>query len=84
MTLSAGAEMWIPCEVAPGPFSDERAVLVRADGKEWSGFVNVKWLQEGVEKAPIKFLPKWWMWKGGSSTLVFRGTRCRAKCSRVM
>ena len=58
MTLSAGAEMWIPCEVGPGPFSDERAVLVCADGKEWSGFVNVKWLQEGVEKGSDQVLAK--------------------------
>ena len=50
MNLSAGAQMWIPCEVAPGPFSDERAVRVRADGKEWSGFVNIKWLQKQVER----------------------------------
>ena len=45
MNLSAGANMWLPCEVKPGPFSDERMVLVIADGTEWLGFVNVRWLK---------------------------------------
>ena len=50
MSLSAGASMWLPCEVKPGPFSDERMVLVIADGSEWFGFVNVRWLKKrGLE-----------------------------------
>ena len=50
--------MWIPCEVARGPFSDERAVHVQADGKEWSGFVNVRWLKAGVEKGSDQVLAR--------------------------
>ena len=46
MNLSAGANMWLPCEVKPGPFSDERMVLVSADDNEWFGFVNVRWLRK--------------------------------------
>ena len=38
MDLYPGARMWLPCEVKPGPFSDERMVLVVADGSEWFGF----------------------------------------------
>ena len=45
MSLIPGARMWFPCEVKPGPFSDERVVVVRADGSEWIGFVNVRWLR---------------------------------------
>ena len=45
MSLSAGAGMWLPCEVKPGPFSDERVVLVIADDSEWLGFVNIRWLR---------------------------------------
>ena len=45
MDLFAGARIWLPCEVKPGPFSDERMVLVVADGNEWFGFVNVRWLR---------------------------------------
>ena len=50
--------MWIPCKVAPGPFSDERAVHVQADGKEWSGFVNVRWLKDRVEKGSDQVLAR--------------------------
>ena len=35
MELSAGASMRLPCEVSPGPFSDERTVLVIGDDSEW-------------------------------------------------
>ena len=45
MDLFAGARMELPCEVKPGPFSDDRMVLVVADGSEWFGFVNVRWLR---------------------------------------
>ena len=37
--------MWLPCEVKPGAFSDERVVVVRADDSEWVGFVDVRWLR---------------------------------------
>lgn len=58
MNLNKGARMWIPCKVAQGPFSDERVVHVQADGKEWSGFVNVKWLKEGVERGVDEVLAR--------------------------
>ncbi len=58
MNLNKGARMWIPCKVARGAFSDERAVHVQADGKEWSGFVNVKWLKEGVERGADEVLAR--------------------------
>ena len=47
--LFEGARMWLPCEVKPGPFPDERMVLVKADGSEWFGFVNVRWLKNSIE-----------------------------------
>ena len=46
MGLSSGARMWVPCEVRPGPFSDERMVLVTAEDSKWLGFVNVRWLKK--------------------------------------
>ena len=46
MGLFPGARMWLPCEVKPGPFSDERMVLIKAGGNEWLGFVNVRWLKK--------------------------------------
>lgn len=45
MTLHVGTRIWIPCRVKPGPFSDERTVLVSSDDSDWSGFVNVRWLK---------------------------------------
>ena len=44
--FAVGARLWLPCEVKPGPFTDERRVLVRGEGGDWIGFVNVRWLQE--------------------------------------
>ena len=44
--LAVGARLWLPCEVKPGPFTDERRVLVHGEGGNWMGFVNVRWLQE--------------------------------------
>ena len=43
--LAVGTRIWIPCSTKPGPFSDERTVLVSSDDSDWSGFVNVRWLK---------------------------------------
>lgn len=48
MTLQTGARIWIPCEVKPGPFSDERVVRVRENGNDWLGFVQVKQLRDPI------------------------------------
>ncbi|HSK80825.1 MAG TPA: hypothetical protein VLQ45_30515 [Thermoanaerobaculia bacterium] len=48
MTLEAGAQIWVPCEVKPGPFSDERLVRVRDSGREWLGFVQANRLREPI------------------------------------
>jgi len=48
MTLEAGAQIWIPCEVKPGPFSDERLARVRDNGSEWLGFVQTSHLREPI------------------------------------
>jgi hypothetical protein len=45
MTLHVGTRIWIPCRVKPGPFSDERTIVVSTDDSDWSGFVNVRWLK---------------------------------------
>lgn len=44
----AGMRVWIPCEVKPGAFSDERLVRVRHEKGTWLGFVNVSSLREPV------------------------------------
>lgn len=50
MTLEAGMRVWIPCEVKPGPFSNERMVRVTADGREWLNFVQVHLLREEIQE----------------------------------
>jgi hypothetical protein len=55
VTLSVGRTVWVPCEVKPGPFSNER--LVRVQGREpesWVGFVPIWYLQEPVEQGETK------------------------------
>ena len=48
MSLRPGMRIWLPCEVKPGPFSDERMVRLGASGEEWLGFVDVHSLRDAV------------------------------------
>jgi hypothetical protein len=52
MTYRVGQLVWIPCEVKPGPFSNERFTLMRSDHAEWIGFVPVHFLREPVLEGP--------------------------------
>lgn len=46
-----GDLIWIPCEVKPGPFSNERLVRVANGGGEaWTGFVSVRFLREAIRE----------------------------------
>ena len=56
--LTAGAQMWLKCEVNPGPFSDERMVLVEGEAGDWFGFVHVRWLKNDNERGPNEVLAK--------------------------
>ena len=46
MNPRPGARIWIPCEVKPGAFPDERMVRVLHERGEWLGFVNVSSLRK--------------------------------------
>lgn len=51
MPLEVGQTLWLPCEVKPGPFSDERMVRIETDrGGPWVGFVSIWLLREPVER----------------------------------
>jgi hypothetical protein len=50
MQLRPGVQIWIPCEVRPGPFSDERLIRVRSNSGEWVGFVSTESLKEPVKE----------------------------------
>lgn len=54
MTLHVGDCIWIPCEVKPGPFSDERRVRIASDSGEWLGYVPVSYLQEPILEGQTK------------------------------
>jgi len=41
LSVAGGAYTWLPCEVKPGPFSDERLVRVASEFGDWVGFVPV-------------------------------------------
>ena len=46
--LSVGAKIWLPCEVKPGPFSDERLIKIPSVHGEWLGFVPASFLKEPI------------------------------------
>ncbi len=48
--LIAGKKVWMPCDVKPGPFPDERLVRVKTDGIEWCGFVPASGLRTPVRE----------------------------------
>jgi hypothetical protein len=48
MTLEVGKQVWIPCEVKPGPFSDEPMVRVQTEIASWLGFVSIFALKEPI------------------------------------
>jgi hypothetical protein len=52
--ISIGQHVWIPCEVKPGAFSDERMVrvnspVVNSTASSWIGFVPATRLREPIE-----------------------------------
>lgn len=48
LSLEKGSHIWVPCEVKPGPFSDERVVRVESEAGEWVGFVQASFLKEPI------------------------------------
>lgn len=48
MTPKVGGQIWVPCEVKPGPFPDERLVRVASGPEEWVGFVPSDALQDDI------------------------------------
>ena|SRR5947207_7288373 len=48
MDFDGGRQIWIPCKVKPGPFSDERMICISSPRGEWVGFVHVGTLREPI------------------------------------
>jgi hypothetical protein len=38
--FKSGDELWVPADIRPGPFIDERRVYLKLGNNEWLGFVN--------------------------------------------
>ena len=72
--LRVGVGVWMPCQVRRGPFPDERMVLVRWEGSEWSGFVNTEWLRHGVEQGDDEVLAKITAVEGRRLTAIMPGS----------
>lgn len=54
--LPIGSKMWLPCQVKPGPFSNERMVLVEDEIGQWFGFVDIRWLRDGESEGTDQVL----------------------------
>jgi len=50
MVLAVGSYVWLPCEVKPGPFANERLVRLRSTLSEWLGFVPTSSLKEPISE----------------------------------
>lgn len=50
MPVEVGAYVWLPCEVKPGPFSNERMVRVASEFGDWVGFVPESSLKDPVRQ----------------------------------
>jgi hypothetical protein len=48
MALVVGQHVWVPCEVRPGPFSNERIVKVDSPVGNWIGFIHTSQLRHPV------------------------------------
>ena len=49
MEVRAGMRVWVPCEVKPGVFPNERVVRVERSQGVWTGFVPESVLRERIE-----------------------------------
>jgi len=49
MPLQVGGRVWLPCEVKPGPFSNERLVRIELPESRRVGFVDTSALKEVIE-----------------------------------
>lgn len=49
MRLQVGDRVWLPCEVKPGPFSNERLVRIQLLTDIWVGFVDTNALKDQLE-----------------------------------
>jgi len=72
--MKVGENVWIPCEVKPGPFPDERLVRVVSDAGEYVAFVRTRWLRDpAVRKGQTSIVGEIVAVSGPSFTARFPG-----------
>lgn len=54
MALEVGQQVWIPCKVQPGPFSDEPLVTIESIDGPVTGFVNSEELKETANRTTVR------------------------------
>ena len=54
MALMVGQQVWIPCKVQPGPFSDEPLVTFEGIDGPITGFVNIDELKETAGQTMVR------------------------------
>lgn len=54
MALVVGQEVWIPCKVQPGPFSDEPLVTFESVGGPVTGFLNRDEVREAAGRTSVR------------------------------
>jgi hypothetical protein len=54
MALTVGQEVWIPCKVQPGPFSDEPLVTFESVDGPVTGFLNRDELRETASQTSVR------------------------------
>ena len=84
MAIDTGDEIWISCEVKPGPFSNERMVLIQGiDDPPWFGFVNESMLDDPIREGKtfiraiiIEITEDWFKAQLPGNSMVGRTFRC--------
>ena len=71
--LKAGMQVWIPCEVKPGPFSNERSVRVDILGEPWVAFVDVRFLKDPVTSGRTEIMGRITVIQGNEIVLSLPG-----------
>ena len=75
MSIRVGSEVWLPCQVKRGPFSNEKLVRISLpQNAEWVGFVAVNYLKDPeIENGETQVLTRVTKSDSDSVTLIVQG-----------
>jgi hypothetical protein len=84
MQLKPGDLVWIPCEVKPGPFANERLVRIKTLGPPWIGFVDIQFLKAPVVKGETDIQGKLLEVSKGHITIALPGQPVESTKLRII